>query len=100
MKLTKLDGRHTGWKDWKYYIEISYSYGDVNNRKVKFNQMREWCWETWGPSKELTEYDHTDLFDGIHCSNSSWCWLNDEHGRRRIYLRTDQEAEVFTLRWL
>ena len=73
---------------------------DVTSRKVKFNEMREWCWENWGPSKEMMEFDHTDLFDGVHSSNSHWCWLNDAHGRRRIYLRTDHEAELFTLRWL
>ena len=100
MKLTKLDGRHAGVNNWKYYVEISYSFGDMQARKVKFNQMREWCWATWGPGKELTDYEHYDLFDGIHSSNAHWCWLNDEHGRRRIYLRTDHEAELFTLRWL
>lgn len=100
MKLTKLDGRHAGVLHWKYYVEIAFSYGDVQARKVKFNEIREWCWITWGSSKELTDYDHYDLFDGLHCSNAYWCWMNDEHGRRRIYLRTDREAEIFTLRWL
>jgi hypothetical protein len=100
MKLTKLDRRHNGVTNWKYYVELYYSMGDVTARNVKFNQMREWCWEIWGASKELTDYDHYDLYDGIHCSNAHWCWLNDDHGRRRIYFRTDHEAEVFTLRWL
>lgn len=100
MKLTKLDGRHTGSKIWAYYVELSFKIGDVTYRKVKFNEMREWCWDNWGPSKEMMEFDHTDLFDGVHSSNPHWCWLNDAHGRRRIYLRTDQEAEIFALRWL
>lgn len=100
LKIKKLDGRHTGVLYWKYYVEIPYSYGDVQARKVKFNEMREWCWSNWGPSKELNEYDHHDLFDGQHSSNSQWCWLNNDHGRRRIYLRTEKEAEVFTLRWI
>ncbi len=100
MKLTKLDGRHTGWKNWKYFVDLPFNSGKINERKAKFNQMREWCWTTWGPSKELTDYDHYDLFDGEHSSNPSWCWVNDEHGRRRIYLRDDGAAEIFTLRWL
>ena len=84
MKLTKLDGRHAGSSNWKYYCELPFSLGGVPDRKIKFNEMREWCWNTWGASKELTDYDHTDLFDGVHCSNNHWCWMNERHGHRRI----------------
>jgi hypothetical protein len=100
MIVTKLDGRHTGVANWKYYTEINYRSMKLEERKKLFHDWREWCWNNWGPSKELTDYDHYDLYDNVCSSNAHWCWLNDEHGRRRIYLRSDQDLEAFTLRWI
>lgn len=98
MKITKLDRRHAGFNHWKYHISMPY-HGQIIVNKMKFLEMRVWCWDTWGPSKELDEYTASDIFDGINCSNEYWCWLSDKHGRRRIYLRDDPELEVFVLRW-
>lgn len=97
-KLTKLDRRHTGYLLWQYYVERVYT---VPYREAKrlFFDWREWCWEQWGPSKELNNFEYNDLFDGMHSSNPHWCWLNDSNHRCRIYLRTEQEASMFTLKW-
>lgn len=100
MEITKLDGRHAGSQQWKYYAEIeSRALASIEVRRRMFHDWRVWCWDTWGPSKELTDYDHQDLYDDVRCSNAHWCWLNDEFDRRRIYLRTDADAEIFSLRW-
>lgn len=98
IKLIELDGRHNGFKDWKYYVKPPITQHYKINKQLFFN-WREWCWKTWGPSKELTMFDNTDLFDGVHSSNAHWCWLNDEHGRCRIYLKTDEDASAFILNW-
>lgn len=98
MKLIRLDRRHKGYPDWAYFAHNPI-YTPVRERIQLFCAWREWCWQTWGASKELGAFTHYDLFDGEHCSNPHWCWLSDDHGRRRIYLRTDQDASAFSLQW-
>jgi hypothetical protein len=100
MKLTETDRRHTGSLEWKYFVSMPYNMGKTSaESKTLFLEWRVWCWNTWGPSKELNAYGHNDLYDDICCSNSHWCWLSDDNGRRRIYLRSDHDAELFSLRW-
>lgn len=98
-KLIKLDKRYAGYPTWKYYVERPYTF-PVDHAKHLFYEWREWCWREWGPSKELQEYDNRDLFDGLRSSNPHWCWLVDRHRIPRIYLRTDEDASAFSLRWL
>lgn len=97
-KLIKLDRRHAGNALWMYYVERPYTVPYQDAMKL-FYDWREWCWNQWGPSKELYNFPHDDLFDGRHCSNPHWCWLTDNNKRPRIYLRTDEEASMFTLKW-
>lgn len=98
LKIKKLDARYRGYPLWKYFVEPSH-YTTALEMAVMFYEWREWCWEIWGPSKELNEFDHNDLFNGVHCSNNHWCWTNDHIYGKRIYLKGDGEASVFTLRW-
>lgn len=98
MKLHKLDRRHKGYPDWKYFA-FSTVHIPVRDRVKLFCDWREWCWQTWGASKELDSFSEHDLFDGTNSSNPHWCWLNDHQGRRRIYLRNDQDASAFSLQW-
>jgi hypothetical protein len=93
--LTKLDKRHTGNKNWRYMVTWDRRTKYPEGRK-EFYDWRTWCWETWGPSKEIDGY--LDMFDGVHCENAHWCWESTEY-RVRIFLRTDIEAELFLLRW-
>lgn len=94
-KVKKTDKRHAGHLQWMYFIEST-----MHNKLIRqhFFQWREWCWDQWGPSKELNRYDHDDLFDGVACSNPKWCWLTDGW-RSRIYFRSESEASMFSLRW-
>ena len=96
LKLVKLDRRHAGYGVWGYYVERP-RYLALRESKQIFYSWREWCWSTWGASKEMENFDHYDMFDGLHCSNSRWSWISDV--RNRIFLRSDQEASVFVLRW-
>jgi hypothetical protein len=98
MKLTRLDRRHTGWGEWKYSAERQYGV-PLSQFKMIFWGWREWCWGTWGPSKELFDYTVSDLFDGVLSSNNHWCW-NIQDQKYRIYLRGDTEAELFLLKWM
>ena len=56
----------------------------------KFKEMRQWCWETLGPSCELVIMDKNDNFP--------WAWIHDTY-RSRILLRSDKELAWFKLRW-
>lgn len=98
IKLTTLDRRHNGFLYWKYYAELKRSYISSVDRANIFHQWREWCWQEWGASKELLEFNSNDLFDGKLSSNSHWCWLNKDD-TRRIYLKDDIRASTFMFRW-
>ena len=103
---TKLDARYKGYPQWTYCVNrpertsIFYRAGTRYESMQIFFQWRRWCWETWGPSKELYEWldDMTPRQVGIEDHNDHWCWLNDQYSTR-IYLRTDAELTLFLLRW-
>ena len=99
VKLVKLDGRHRGYRDWRWYVEAPRT-RPIEGSKRMFFEWRNWCWLEWGPSKELLEYNHYDLFDGVYASNNHWCWRNDETSRARIYFKADEDASAFALRWI
>lgn len=94
----KLDKRFRGSNNWMYCINRPRMYAAQENKSI-FLKWREWCWSTWGSSKELFEYDHTDLFNEANSSNPHWCWSNDLFNSR-IYFKSDREVTEFTLYWL
>jgi len=102
----KLDKRNTGYGYWKYYINRSYYYSGNIVSLYQATQLyfawREWCWQTWGGSKELDSW----LEDTRHLPNANtvghnehWCFQNNQFATR-IYLRGDKELSTFLLRWL
>lgn len=105
---TKMDARYKGYPDWQYFIgrpERTSRFFHTPTRYASmqiFLQWRRWCWETWGPSKELTEWlddvitPRTVVAPEDH--NLHWCWVNDQYSTR-IYLRTDSELTLFLLKW-
>ncbi len=82
----KLDKRNKGYGSFKYLIEF-------NTRAVeKFCQIRNWCWEQWGPSSEL------EFYHKLSNPNICWSWLTDEW-RMNVYIATDKEYQWFLLKW-
>jgi hypothetical protein len=94
LKIKKLDKRHTGDSNFKYYIEST-----IADSK-EYYDVRAWCWETWGPSKELHFWLNDSRRQGaqLSCQNEHWCWLTDSFNPR-LYFRTDKELVLFKLRW-
>lgn len=95
----KTDKRHTAAHKFKYYAVIKPDNYSERNGEIleKFYEIRAWCWETWGPSREASEgraLQHS--WDGD--KNQHWSWLNDQW-RTRIYLTDKDEAALFTLKW-
>ena len=88
-KLQKLDNRHNGSGRFAYRIEFS--------KITQFNQVREWCWDTWGSSCELVEaYDESFMSP----KELDWCWRYDEHPRGLfLYFKSYNEASVYSLKW-
>lgn len=101
IEIKKLDRRYKGHEHFQYYVKVSEATlpWNLTGMHTMYHTMREWCWSTWGASKELNEW----IFDLDQtyipaCQNEFWCWQNDEYFRR-IYLRTDKEMMLFKLRW-
>ena len=97
IKVKRTDKRHTAHGRFSYYVEIKAD--RVNERhdvREKFFELRLWCWETWGPSREVDQYslDHPDPTD----KNNHWSWINDPY-RARLYLAGPEDAAFFTLKW-
>lgn len=99
----KLDKRNTGHNHWGYYINrpkrhYNSTFTLHQSQQVFFN-WREWCWSTWGPSKELVDWleDRRQTTEPVS-HNEHWCFQNDQYATR-IYLRTDKELSLFLLRW-
>ena len=98
IKVKKTDKRHSGHDRYKYYVDISYLTWDTRHLVLeKFFELRVWCWETWGPSREVYEWPSTTEHNPKDL-NPSWGWINDQH-RARIYLGSKDEAALFTLKW-
>jgi hypothetical protein len=95
IEVKKLDKRNKGCDQFKYYIRTN----GLTGPQV-FHEIREWCWQTWGSSKEIFEWlNDQNRLTPVSCQNAHWTWQNDDY-YRRIYLRTDQEYTMFNLRWM
>jgi len=105
-QFTKMDKRFTGYPEFKYMVEIRHkNYNFILHRKDKiesFNQLRDWCVETWGPSIERDDYLYLSGFDVAKHNvklNPAWCYHAQEH-TYKIYLRDEEEMIWAKLKWL
>jgi hypothetical protein len=98
IEVKRTDKRHLGSNRFKYYVDIRPV--EWHNHKLiieKFFELRQWCWETWGPSREVDQYDSIEgAWTGDQ--NHAWSWINDDH-RTRLYLHDKEEATHFALKW-
>ena len=85
-KVTKLDKRHNGYTWYKYYITPTSR--DYIECRMDLIEVRTWCWHTYGPSAEL----------GWNVKDSKWAW-DTEYKYKRIYLKSDEELTLFTLKF-
>lgn len=85
-KVTRLDRRHTGYSFYAY--SIAPTVRTMPETADLLVELRNWCWSTYGASAE------------IHYTRrgSTWAW-DTEHGRKRIYLKSDQELALFMLKF-
>ena len=84
MRRIKLDRRMNGYGDFKYTVRFAFS------EREKFCEIREWCCEQWGASREFNLWDAT--------KNPAWCWNMDQY-RIQIYFAGEGEYQWFLLKW-
>jgi hypothetical protein len=98
IKVKKTDKRMNGHGQFKYYVDLKHDRNEpFGSLMEKFFELRQWCWETWGISREVTEYSSKD-FSWLGDQNKHWSWVNDQY-RARLYLANKEEAALFTLKW-
>ncbi len=85
MRLKKLDRRMNGYGNFKYATKFR-----RRADQDKFIEIRNWCWEQWGPSCELEFWNEQ--------RNPAWAWAMTEF-ETKIYVASEKEASWFTLRW-
>ena len=95
-KFVKLDARYTGYPSFKYMIEVISLH---KGPKIEgFNEIRDWCIETWGKSIEREQYLYMEDYDTSMQLNPAWCWHTEDH-KMNIYLRDEAEKVWAELRW-
>ena len=124
LQFTELDGRFKGNEVFKWMVTITHNpeyqrftpmplaQSDLA-KIIDFNKLRDWCWDTYGPSCDMKDYDfihevslaqHNDNGGNL---NEYWCWSNENYDanknarktNRRIYLATDKERTWLETRW-
>ncbi len=88
MKHGKMDHRYNGYPDFQYHV-VFLQYKE----NEQFFEMRNWCWEQWGPSME---WDIWTRMPFKH--NPSWAWIHDTY-KVKLLLRDKQEYSWFLLKW-
>lgn len=103
-QIRRTDRRMNGVEHFEYVASpkiIKHDiFGTANKSKylqLSLIEVREWCWQTWGPSCELTFFMSLQGVEGL--PTDRWCW-HTEFDSHKIYLKTDKEANWFKLKWL
>jgi len=98
-KIKKLDKRYTGYQHFNYTATPMWQ-SNWNSVDLADTQrlMRQWCWETFGPSCEYEEYR---ILAGHRELNERWCWVGGghKHNSQRILINNEEDKNWFVLRW-
>ncbi len=108
LKFTKLDKRHTGHRDFQYYVTVLESatrpYRPHKYSNAGYFALRQLCTETWGLSceRDLWMKLHPLSVTGLSdvALNNHWVWHTDlNNSQYRIYLKSDEERAWLLLKW-
>jgi len=92
LRVETLDGRHALNTLFTHRVAVK-----GQNRARDFVQLREWCWEMFGPGVERTLVWHTREDD--RTLKYRWCWhVPDSENTQYLYFR-EETASAFFIRW-
>lgn len=98
-QVVEIDKRFLGHRWFRYAICASPGTFAIKEY-VLFNKYRDWCITTMGPSTEIEGYPIATVLDPTVASgwypNLMWSWKTETP---RIYLKSDTELTMFTMRW-
>ena len=97
-KLTTLRKNHIGRYYFDYMIEPVLDINHIIHTAEMFMEMRKWCWESFGPSCDYSEYAiavGNKNFD----VNDKWAWLQGIPTRKSRILLNEEAKNWFVLRW-
>lgn len=87
----ELDKRHSGYGTFAYRVQVT---GTKSNRMVEFDRVRQWCWETFGPSCERDSYKTVN-------PSAPWAWhIETDHYMPYIYIANTDAESLFKLKWM
>lgn len=100
-KVTRLDRRHNCHGIMKYHVEVTFDIWGSDNRISKFKELREWCWDQFGPGTESKwiVVHPVDAGPNGECrmeARERWAWQT-EFNEMRIYFKSDAELSWFKL---
>lgn len=88
-QIKKLTRQYNGHKQYKWLITCD-TCDEIQNRQ-DLSAWREWCWQTWGPSREL-------IWAITSHPVPVWAW-DTEFRHKRLYLKSDAELTLFELKF-
>ena len=88
-KVKRLTRQYNGHTHFKYVVQPAVF--DLLATRQQLVEWREWCWNIWGPSREL-------LWSITGTPDAVWAW-DTEHNNSRIYLKSDAELVLFELKF-
>jgi hypothetical protein len=109
--ITKLDGRYSESRHFKYRLEFLSSlwgYDRYQDLARQQQEMLEWCWESFGPGCERDFYKFLAFKENTrtrfyeHKENSpQWAWYYDVKDRiPYIYIVNDTVLSHVQLKWI
>ena len=106
-KVTQTDRRHSANHIFQYYVEPTYDFMGGNDERIRaFKELREWCWEMFGPGceRDFVVLRPVPVGEEGQCRMDSvekWAWLTSNYGNQelRIYLK-EEVMTFFKLKWL
>jgi hypothetical protein len=91
--ITKLDKRHTGYRQFTHYINPIYQ--SQLSDKLQFLEWRKWCWECFGPGMER---DFATELGREQFEVCRWAWYTLDRSKR-LYFASEKELSQFCLKW-
>ena len=106
-KVIKTDRRHTAHQVFSYYVEPAYELGVGRDERIElFKELRQWCWEAFGPGCErdfvvLHPVPVGTLGQCRMASKERWAWYSTTESNQelRIYFN-EAEMSWFKLKWV